>query len=63
MNKNPKEIITRFVVRWVRIFGAPGRLVSDKGFEFQNEEMRMVANRFQIELLGTATESLEQWSL
>ena len=55
-NKTPKEIITVFVERWVGIFGAP-RVFSDNGLEFQNEEMRRLADRLQIALFGTASES------
>ena len=49
-----------FVERWVGVFGAPRRVISDSGLELQNDEMRGLADRFQIELLGTAAKS--PWS-
>ena len=49
-----------FFERWIGVFGAPAQILSDNGLEFQNEEMRRVADRFQIKMLFTAAES--PWS-
>ena len=59
-NKIPCEIIRVFVERWLGIFGAPQRVLSNNGLEFQNNEMKKLAERFQIEMLSTAAES--PWS-
>ena len=44
----------------IGIFGAPQRILSNNGFEFQNDEMRMLEDWSQIKMLGTAAVSLEQ---
>ena len=59
-NKIPKEIITVVVERWVEIFGALRMVLNDNRLKFQNEEIWRMADRFQIELLGTVAES--PWS-
>ena len=59
-NKTAREIITVFVERWLGVFGAPRRVISDNRLEFQNNEMRRLADQFQIELLSTVVES--PWS-
>ena len=41
-------------------FGAPSKILSDNGGEFQNEKVRKMAERWNIKLLTTAAES--PWS-
>ena len=45
---------------WFAIFGAPSKMLSDNGREFQNEKVRRMAERWSTKLLATATES--PWS-
>src|ERR1700755_1664326 len=59
-NKEPKEIVGKILERWISIFGAPERIISDNGLEFQNEEMKLLCERFNIKQLATAAES--PWS-
>ena len=55
-NKIPKKIIKTIIERWIGIFGAPKKILSDNGLEFQNEEVRRMKERFGIEMLSTAAD-------
>ena len=41
-NKLPSTIIKGFFVCWIALFGAPQKLLTDNGGEFNNEEMRVL---------------------
>src|ERR1044072_409318 len=59
-SKEPKEIVGKILERWISIFGAPERIMSDNGLEFQNEEVKLMCERFSLRQLVTAAES--PWS-
>ncbi|KAL6481141.1 hypothetical protein MHYP_G00092210 [Metynnis hypsauchen] len=58
--KKPSEIVNSFNHAWISVHGAPRRLYSDNGGEFNNEEMRDMAENFNIETRTTAAYS--PWS-
>lgn len=59
-SKKPKEIVKHFIHCWISVHGPPRRLFSDNGGEFNNEEMRDVAENFNTEVKTTAAYS--PWS-
>ena len=59
-NKLAKTIIKGFLLSWVTIFGAPKRILSDNGCEFNNSEMRQLGEAFNVKVMTTAAES--PWS-
>ena len=58
--KKPKEIVKHLIHRWISVHGPPHRLFSDNGGELNNEEMRDMSEKFNIELKTTAAYS--PWS-
>lgn len=58
--KRASEIVKSFIHCWISIHGPPKRLFSDNGGEFNNEEMRCMAEKFNIEVKTTAAYS--PWS-
>ena len=54
------EIIRVFLERWVGILGTPQRVLSDNSLEFQNNEKRKLADKFQIDMLSSSAEN--PWS-
>ncbi|KAI4873784.1 hypothetical protein NFI96_002219, partial [Prochilodus magdalenae] len=58
--KKPKDIVKHLIHCWISVHGPPHRLFSDNGVEFNNEEMRDMAEKFNIELKTTAAYS--PWS-
>ena len=59
-NKSADTVIRELFIHWITMFGAPRKLLSDNGGEFNNETMRSVADCFSIKLVCTAAES--PWS-
>ena len=59
-NKLPKTIIKSPFAYWISTFGAPKKIISDNGGEFDNCEMRQLGETFNIKILTTAGES--PWS-
>jgi hypothetical protein len=59
-NKKPSVIVQAIVEKWLSVFGAPDSVLSDNGLEFQNPEVRMLYERFNIRMLTTAVYS--PWS-
>ena len=59
-NKQPSTIIKGLFVSWITIFGAPKRILTDGGGEFNNAEMRALGEAFNIKIITTAAES--PWS-
>ena len=45
-NKQPKTILNALFLCWVSIFGAPNKIISDNGCEFNNSEMRQFGETF-----------------
>ena len=58
--KKPREIVKHFIHCWISVHGPPSRLFSDNGGEFNNEDMRNMAESFNIEVKTTAAYS--PWS-
>ena len=56
-NKKPNEIIEGILEKWISYFGAPSKILSDGGREFQNDDFLEFSEKFGIELLSTASES------
>ena len=59
-NKVPATIIKNLFISWITIFGAPKKILSDNGREFNNAEMRALGEAFNINVINTAAES--PWS-
>ena len=55
--KKPGEIINGLMDKWISVFGIPGKILTDNGGEFCNEEMLLLANKFNIEHNTTGAES------
>jgi transposase InsO family protein len=59
-DKKAETIIKCLFTDWISLFGAPKQFLSDNGGEFNNDEMRGVADSFAIKLVCTAAEA--PWS-
>ncbi|CAG2196706.1 unnamed protein product [Mytilus edulis] len=59
-NKKGSEFVKKFLESWISIHGSPRRLYSDNGGEFNNDEVRDMAENFNIEVKTTAAYS--PWS-
>jgi hypothetical protein len=57
--KKPSEIFKHFIHSWICVHGPPQKLYSDNG-EFNNNEIREMAEKFNMEVKTTAAYSL--WS-
>ena len=60
LNKRTLTIINGLFTSWISIFGAPRKLLSDNGCEFNNSEMREMGEAFNVKIMTTAAES--PWS-
>ncbi|XP_039900576.1 uncharacterized protein LOC120741662 [Simochromis diagramma] len=52
--KKAAEIVNSFIHTWISIHGAPRRLYTDNGGEFNNTDIRDMAENFNIEVKTTA---------
>lgn len=52
--KKSSEIVNSFIHTWISVHGAPQKLYSDNGGEFNNQEIRDMAENFNIEIRTTA---------
>uniref|UniRef100_A0AAV2MPS7 Integrase catalytic domain-containing protein n=1 Tax=Knipowitschia caucasica TaxID=637954 RepID=A0AAV2MPS7_KNICA len=52
--KKPSEIVNLFIHSWISVHGAPKRIYTDNGGEFNNAEIRDMAENFNIETKTTA---------
>ena len=59
-SKKPEEITRTLLSKWIAVFGSPRIILTDNGGEFQNDEMLRLAERFDIEMKSTSSES--PWS-
>ena len=59
-NKRKETIVKAIMENWVRIFGSPGKFLSDNGGEFVNDELIEFAEKFNITIKTTGAESA--WS-
>ena len=58
--KKAEKIVQYFIKHWIAIHGAPKRVFSDNGGEFENHEFKEMAEEFNMELLTTPAYS--PWS-
>lgn len=58
--KQSSKIVKKFIQCWISIHGAPKRMFSDLGGEFDNAEMKDMAENFNIDISTTAAYS--PWS-
>ncbi|XP_014051020.1 uncharacterized protein isoform X1 [Salmo salar] len=58
--KKPSDIVRHFMHSWVSVHGPPQKLYSDNGGEFNNNEIREMAEKFNMEVKTTAAYS--PWS-
>lgn len=59
-DKRAATIIKTVFQSWIVTFGAPGKILTDNGCEFNNEEMRTLGEAFNIKIMTTSAES--PWS-
>ena len=59
-NKRPSTVVRGIFMHWVAVFGAPRKILSDNGGEFNNEEMRKFGELLNVKMMCTAAES--PWS-
>src|SRR6201990_198253 len=59
-DKKPSNIMECIMEKWISYFGAPQKIITDGGREFQNEEIIEFTEKWGIEMLCTASES--PWS-
>lgn len=59
-NKLATTIVRNLFKSWIGVFGAPGRILSDNGLEFNNDDMRALGEAFNIKIMTTSAES--PWS-
>ena len=59
-NKSAKTVVGSVFRNWISLFGAPRKLLSDNGLEFNNSDMRELGDLFGVKILATAAES--PWS-
>ena len=59
-NKKAETVIRGLFLAWITIFGAPKKLLSDNGGEFNNADMRELGEQFNLKIMTTAAES--PWS-
>jgi len=59
-NKKAETIVKGIFLAWVSIFGAPKKIFSDNGGEFNNSDMRELGEQFNVKVMTTAAES--PWS-
>lgn len=55
--KEPKEVIDKFMIKWVVVFGIPGAVLNDNGGEFMAEKIREFKSILSITDLTTGAES------
>ena len=58
--KQSSQFVKNFIKHWISIHGAPKRLFSDNGGEFDNDEVRDMAENFNIQVVTTPAYS--PWS-
>ena len=58
--KKPSQIVKHFIHSWISVHGPLQKLYSDNGGEFNNNEIREMAEKFNMEVKTTAAYS--PWS-
>ena len=59
-SKHKGVIVKNVLQRWIALFGAPNKILSDNGGEFNNQELQDMSKNLNIEVMTTAAES--PWS-
>ena len=59
-DKRSTTILRGLCLSWIVFFGAPGKILTDNGREFNNEDMRALGEAFNIKIMATSAES--PWS-
>ena len=59
-NKEADTIVDGTIKAWIAVFGPPKSLLSDNGREFDNEKVKELCEKMNINVSGTAAES--PWS-
>lgn len=59
-DKRAGTILRSMILHWIVIFGAPGKILTDNGGEFNNSEMRDFGENFNVKVLTTSAEA--PWS-
>ena len=47
-SKNKEEVVDAFIMHWIAIFGASGKILSDNGGEFSNHLFHVLGEQFNI---------------
>ena len=56
-----KDVIVKTILQhWIDLFGAPNKILSDNGGEFNNQELQDMSKNLNIEIMTIAAES--PWS-
>ena len=55
--KEPREVIDKFMIKWIGVFGCPRAILNDNGGEFTAEEIREFKSILNITDLTTGAES------
>ena len=56
-SKKKEEIVDTFIKHWIAIFGAPGKILSGNGGEFNNDLFHELGEQFNIVIMSTPSES------
>lgn len=59
MTKKFSDIVKHFVHDWIRVHGPTQKLFSDNGGEFNNDELRDMAENFNIEINNSWLQPME----
>ena len=59
-SKKPEEVIKNIFRIWISVFGPPTKFLSDNGGEFNNEDFRILCEKYNIIVETTAAEA--PWS-
>ena len=57
-DKQSKTITKAFLLSWISVFGAPKKILSDNGDEFNNYDVRQLGDFLNVRVLTTSAESL-----
>ena len=59
-SKKGVVIVNKLICLWISLFGAPKKILSDNGGEFNNELVRELGDKYNIRIMGTA--AFSPWS-
>ena len=59
-NKKPETIIKEVITQWISRFGAPQKVLTDNGREFNNVDFQSMGENYNVKVMCTAAES--PWS-